>query len=389
MVQKTRLQELDALRGISLFGILLVNIFIFHAPYLYYSEFYGAFDGMQGLVVSAVVNLAGGKFLFIFAFLFGYGVALQQKTTDTAFRARHTKRMAVLCCFGIVHLMLFWFGDILVSYAILGMLLLLFVQMSARTILWFGILFIFFRPVYYLIAIAFQLPLIEMAKPEELDTFILTFQEGSFGDIFRLRMKEFYAFIPENIVWYMSKTLGLFLIGFYAARKNLTAQIKENAKGYLGLCLCFISLSLLWIYFKIDFFSKFDLETLPMMRPVLIAINALFETLQGLAYIIGFILLFQRKGTVAKLFAPTGRLALTNYIMQSLICVSVFYSYGLGLYATLRPSDLIWLTIAIYCINIGFSTVYLRYYDRGPLEYLWRKAVAKWEFKKRYNDGMS
>ncbi|MGB0431634.1 MAG: DUF418 domain-containing protein, partial [Bacteroidia bacterium] len=67
-----RIEEIDALRGFALFGILVVNLFVFHAPYSYYSEFYGAFTGIEASVVNLVITYFGGKFLFIFAFLFGY-----------------------------------------------------------------------------------------------------------------------------------------------------------------------------------------------------------------------------------------------------------------------------------------------------------------------------
>jgi len=370
-----RIYELDALRGIALFGILLVNIFIFHAPYSYYGEFYGAFEGTQEIVVSVVINFASGKFLFIFAFLFGYGVALQKESKGISFNPYHMKRMVVLFWFGILHIVFFWFGDILASYALLGLLLLPIIRLPDKTILLIGIFFLLFRPMFYFGIVSLDFPLIEMGKPAELSEFIFTFQEGSFSEVFLLRMREFYAFIPENLVWFIPKTFGLFLIGFYFGNKNFITHIRGNAKRYLLTFICLILLSIIWIILKPDFFAKFDLVTTPLMRPVLIAINVIFETIQGMAYIIGFILLFQKAQLVSKLFATAGRLALTNYIMQSLICVVIFYSYGLGLYGKLLPSDLVWISMAIFSFNICFSKLYLKYYRLGPLEYLWRKMI--------------
>lgn len=372
-----RLHELDALRGIALFGILLVNIFIFHAPYSYYGEFYGNFTETQGIVVEAVVNFASGKFLFIFAFLFGYGMAIQKQLTGVAFNAYHTKRMLVLLLFGILHIILFWFGDILASYALLGLLMLLFTRLSNKFILFLGVFFLLFRPLYYLVIVGFHLPLVEMGKPAELNEFILTFQEGSFYEIFLLRMKEFYAFIPENLVWFFPKTLGLFLVGFYCRNKNFTKHIQQNRAKYLLVFVSLILLSVAWIYIKPDFFAKFDLEASPIMRPVLIAINVIFETIHGMAYVIGFIMLFQYSRVVSKLFETTGRMALTNYILQSLFCVAIFYSYGLGMFASLLPTDLLCISITIFGFNIYFSKWYLKNHHHGPLEYLWRKIIMK------------
>lgn len=374
--QTNRLHELDALRGIALFGILLVNVFIFHAPYSYYGEFYGAFQGTQAIAVEAVVNFASGKFLFIFAFLFGYGIALQQQKIGILFYSYHVKRMITLLIFGILHILLFWFGDILTSYALIGLLLLPIIRLPEKAILSIGIFFLLFSPLYYFGAVGFNWPLIEMGKPVELNEFILKFQEGSFNDIFLLRMSEFYTFIPENLVWFIPKTMGLFLIGFYCSKKSFTTLIQEAPKKYLFTFIALMTLSLIWIWLKLDFFAKFDLEINPLMRPVLISVNIFFQTAQGMAYIIGFILLFQNNSVALKLFSATGRLALSNYIMQSLICVVLFYSYGFGLYARFLPTDLILISIVIFIFNSWLSKLYLKHYRLGPLESLWRKMIV-------------
>lgn len=370
-----RVHELDALRGIALLGILIVNIFIFHAPYLHFSSFYGAFDGVQGEVVAAVTHFAAGKSLFIFAFLFGYGMAVQKQLKGMAFNAYHVKRMRVLLGVGILHIVLFWFGDILASYAILGGLMLLLIRLSDSRILGLGIFFILVRPLYYFVSICFELPHFEMEAPITMQTFMTTFQEGSYHEIFRLRMQEFYAFMPENIVWFLPKILGLFLIGFYAKNKSFITRITENPLKNWGIFIGLIAVSLFWIIVKSEFFAKFDLEATPLMRPVLIGINVIFETAQGMAYIMGLILIFQKARVLTKLLAATGRMALTNYMMQSLICVGIFYSYGLGFYGKLRPSDLVWISIAIFTFNMWSSNWYLKTHSLGPLEYLWRQMI--------------
>ena len=370
-----RLHELDALRGVSLLGILLVNIFVFHAPYLYFSEFYGEFDGIQGKAVAAVVNFASGKFLFIFAFLFGYGIAIQKQKYGISFNAHHIKRMAVLLVFGLVHILFFWFGDILTSYALLGFLLISFIRLPNKYILLMGFSFLIVRPIYYFGAVSFNWSTLEMIEYAELNEFLFTFQEGSYGEIFLLRMKEFLAFIPESLIWFIPKTLGLFLIGFYCFQRNFMVRIQQNSKRYLLVCIILLISSIAWIWLKLDFFAKFDLEATPMMRPILICINVVFETAQGMGYVIGFILLFQNSRKVTNLFTATGRLALTNYFMQSLICVTIFFGYGLGFYGKLLPTDLILISLAIFGLNSWFSKIYLKYHQYGPLEYLWRKLI--------------
>jgi len=370
-----RIPELDALRGIALFGILLVNVFVFHAPLSYYGEFYGVLEGIQDLTVELVVDLAVGKFLFIFAFLFGYGMVLQQRSRPAIFSTYLTKRMLVLLLFGILHTLLFWFGDILTAYALLGLLAIPLLRLSNRVIFSLGAFFIFFRPLYYVGALYFDWPMVHMGKPVELDEFMAVFQHGSYWEIFQLRMLELLAFMPENLVWYLPKTAGLFLFGIYAARKELFTRIQASHKPYLAMALTFIVLSSAWYYYRLDLFQLIDLEAEPFWRPILISTNVLAETALGFGYIFGFSIIFQHSQFITDLLAKTGRLALTNYIMQSLFCVLIFYGYGLGYYGKLLPTDLVLITIAIFGFNVVFSALYLKYKNQGPLEYLWRRLI--------------
>ncbi|MGB0392099.1 MAG: DUF418 domain-containing protein, partial [Salibacteraceae bacterium] len=343
-----RIEEIDALRGFALFGILLVNVFVFHAPIKYYGEFYGAFEGVQAMAVNGVVNFAGGKFLFIFAFLFGYGIVLQQNSRPNSFNIYFVKRMAVLLLIGIVHIALFWFGDILASYALLGFLVIPLLRLSKPTILVLAIFFILFRPLYYFGVVLFDWPSVQMGELVSLEEFVSVFQEGSYFEIFKLRMREFGAFIPENLVWYISKTFGLFLVGIYAARINLFTQMKLNSIKFTQLTLLFILVSVLWNYFKLDVFGLFDLQAQPIWRPILISINVFFETTLGMGYILGFSLVFQNSQLLTNILAKTGRLALTNYLFQSLICVIVFYGFGFGQYAKWEPTDLVLFSAALF-----------------------------------------
>ena len=372
-----RITEMDALRGFALFGILLVNIFVFHAPLFYYGEVYGVYEGVEATTVFGVVNFAGGKFMLIFAFLFGYGIVLQEKSQQQAFQSYFLKRMAVLFMFGALHILIFWFGDILASYALLGFLVLPILKCSNRTILVTGIVFIMFRSLYYFVAIPFGLSLIPIDQPESLNYFMEVFQEGTYAEVFVLRMKEFIAFIPENLVWYIPKTFGLFLLGIYAARKMLFTGIRNHVKQYAKLAFLFISLGTLWMFYKSDLFALFNLDAQPLWRPVLIGFNVLFETLLGIGYIIGFNIFFQKNKVLRNVFSKAGRLALTNYILQSLLCVAIFYAYGLGYYGKLKPTNLVLIAILVFGVNLIFSHNYLKYKKMGPLEYLWRKLIRK------------
>ena len=370
-----RIQEIDALRGLALFGILLVNIFVFHAPLSYYGQFYGAFEGFQAVTVNLMVDLAAGKFMFIFAFLFGYGIVLQSISRAEGFPTYFAKRMVVLFLFGALHILLFWFGDILASYALLGLLVFPMLKLSNRTVLLLSCFFLLFRPIYYFGVVLLQWPPVNFDPPAELEEFMAVFQHGSYLEVFQLRMKEFFAFQPENLVWYLPKTTGLFLLGIYAARIKLVDWIRRQDERFLATASILILISMVWIYVKKDLFSQVNLEAEPHWRPIFIGFNSFFETTMGIGYIIGFLLVFMRSKALSKLFAATGRMALTNYILQSLICVLIFYGFGGGYYGKLQPTDLVLLVVAIFSLNVAFSHLYLRFRTMGPLEYVWRKLI--------------
>ena len=372
-----RIHELDALRGIALLGILIVNILVFHAPYAYYGEVYGQLEGLESTVVDLVVHYAGGKFLFIFAFLFGYGISMQQHSHGANFSRYFTRRMGELALFGALHILLFWFGDILLSYALLGLMTLPFLRLSNSNILVAGLFFVLFRPLYYVAVLTFGLPLMGGEAPETLEVFYQTFQEGSYLEILSLRMQEFTWFIPENLVWYIPKTWGLFFFGIYAHRTGILGRFSKAHSFSLLWILFLLGQSVLWNTYKMDWFATFDLAAQPWWRPILIAVNVTSETLQGLGYIFSLTLLFHLSPNFTTSFAPIGRMALTNYIMQSLICVLLFYGFGFGLYGTLKPSQLMLIAAGIYSLNIIASHAILSRYSSGPLEYLWRKMIRK------------
>lgn len=378
MNQQSRFHEIDALRGLALFGILWVNIFVFHAPYSHYGAFYGAFEGLDGTLVNFVVDFVSGKFLFIFAFLFGMGISMQQLARQEYFAAYHTKRMLVLALFGTLHILGFWFGDILLSYALLGFTFLLLMKVSNRWIVSFAFILIFFRAWYYLGAVWWQWPMVGgEAAPASLEHFELIFGEGSFLEIFELRMLELKAFMPDNLVWFIPKTLGVMLLGYVSVRLNMITFIKDYPLKTLLIVLALLGLGTAWMLLRGTIFSHFDLEATPLARPFLISLNVMAETYLGVAYILGFLLLFNALPKISMLFQSLGKMALSNYIFQSLVCVLLFYGYGADYYMDLKPIHLTLLTLGIFVIQAVLSHIWLMNFKQGPLEKLWRSMTSK------------
>lgn len=373
----SRIPELDALRGFALLGILVVNILVFHAPYSHYGAFYGAFEGSEARVVDFVVNYAGGKFMFIFALLFGMGVAFQLRSKKASFMSYHGKRMLVLSLFGAIHILVFWFGDILLTYGLLGFAFLLFARLPKILALSIGLLMVFFRPLYYMGAVWWGWPMVGLEEPPaELEHFAEVFQNGSYWEIFLLRMKELWTFMPENLVWYISKALGVMLLGYASVQYGVLQKLRGRQGLYLAIALALLAIGVAWMELRVMAFELVDLEVMPLARPFFISLNVLVETYMGAAYIILMILLFQVSPRVSRLFEPLGKLALSNYILQSVICVLVFYGYGAGYYMQLKPSQLMLITLGIFAGQTVLSHLYLSKFKQGPLEKLWRASLG-------------
>ncbi|MEM6472709.1 MAG: DUF418 domain-containing protein [Planctomycetota bacterium] len=367
-----RLEQLDALRGLALFGILIVNIFIFHAPYTHYSAFYGTFDGYQSLVLSIVLFLFGGKSMFIYAFLFGYSFRLQKvkANNDRAFQAYWRRRMIVLAVFGLLHVLLLSFGDILLPYAVLGLSLPWLSKLKNRWLLLIALL-VNFVPVYeFMLRGLIEFPSVFMQPVYDLETYVDVNRNGSYWEVMKLRLSDYAAFRNEKLVRYIPKELSLFMLGIVMSRLSLASN--PNPRYCIPFCLISLPLVAAIGIFEESLFSMFDFEQSMTQRLALGLIVHSCELLHGMLYVIGFFLIWKlafAKRTLSLLQYP-GRLSLTNYLIQSFVCL-VFFS-GLDLYGKLGPAELALMAIAIYLCQAVGSALWLRRYQFGPLEYLWR-----------------
>ena len=368
-----RLHQIDALRGFALFGILMVNIFVFHAPYAYYGQFYGQFTGTEKMVLDNMIFFFGGKFMFIYAFLFGYSFWLQyQKWQDKqAFRRFWNRRMWLLAGFGVLHILLLSFGDILLPYALLGLSLPFFARLRLRWIL-LSFLLIYLIPVYeFVLRGFFDFPSVFMQPVTELDSYIEINRQGSALEIFGLRLRDYFSLVSEKLVMYMPKEISLFLVGMLAGRAELANKIKVRH----GLLFCVFAVLVVggMYFYRPNLIAFFDYKNSVIQRTVLGLAIHFYEFMHGGLYIVGFFLLWKLP-LLQKALWPltyTGKLSLTNYIGQSLICLILFS--GLDYYGQLTPSQLVVWVLVIYAAQLVCSILWLRYYQQGPLEHVWRK----------------
>jgi uncharacterized protein len=380
-----RIEVLDTLRGAALFGIIAANMRGFAGPLAAYFNHTLMWTDPVSRVAQGLVDLfIQGKFITLFAFMFGIGFAIQMERADhsgVASRIFYVRRLAILLVFGLLHFILIWWGDILAPYALLGFVLMLFRKRSQRALLgWSAVLYLYPFLLGTALFIAhtagIQIPSPPPTTPAELQRIISVYADGSYAAIIRQNVHEL-PFMAFGFIFFYPRILGLFLLGLWMWRAGIiqdlpskTALLRRCQKHGLWIGLLFNAIA---IALNETFHPN------PMApSPVILAVNLALTIgvpAGSLFYASTIALLWQNVQWRARLrpFAAVGRMALTNYLLQSLICTALFYSWGLGLYGRVNPLLGFVPTIAIYAAQVVFSVWWLRHAASGPMEWLWRR----------------
>jgi len=397
---------MDVLRGFAILGIFIANLNSF--------TFYSASDNLTGpyLVPEFDKQMSflhkmfiEGKFYTIFSFLFGWGIALQikrgrAKGIDVIPTVK--RRLSFMLLLGFMHMMI-WQGDIVFFYAVLAFVLLLFRKYSDRTLLWFGLGMVMMPIVLY--AAKMQWSWVNAPAGllyeagQRMDNWIFGlsaeadyksfFETAGWREVFLGNVSGFfYRFGYLFFVSRIFKVLGIFLIGYAVGRSDFYKNIVQNKKIIYWLIATGLLIGLpanyCLAYYMSNYMSDYwDLNS-----------NGFYQTLAyafgvaplGFAYIGIFMLSFQTAtgSQIMALMAPVGKMAFTNYVMHSLIGNFVFLNAGLGFMGQVGP---VYSTLFGICVFIGqiiFSIIWLKYFNFGPIEWLWRSATyKKWQAMRR------
>ncbi len=397
-----RLQVVDILRGVAIFGILLVNMAGFSTPlYLELARMQLWSNPIDQGVMGLIALFAQAKFYTLFSFLFGFGFSillLRAEGRGVRFGPLYVRRLLVLLLIGLAHATLFWVGDILVSYAILGFVLLLFRRSSPRTLLiWAGIAtlvpLLLNLLLYGMIALVRLVP--EAAAPIEQslkqseanfrtlsEQALRIYAEGNFIEMTQQRLQELSVYYSS--AWLnFPFILTMFLLGLYAGRRGIFNNIEAHRP--------FIKRVMIWgliiglpLNLGLAMITALNIDTTrnPLAGIVEIVAIGIGGPALSLCYTAALTLLCSG-ATWQRRFAPiaaVGRMALSNYLLQTLICTTIFYSYGLGLYGQVGPALGLLLTVLIYAVQIPLSFWWLRHFRFGPVEWFWRSLTyGKWQ----------
>jgi uncharacterized protein len=381
-----RISAIDVLRGVALFGILAANMRGFFAPEPVYFFPLLWFRDTADVVAQRFVDLLiQGKFITLFAFLFGVGFAMQiSRAVDQGRSIRfYPRRLFILFVFGLVHGALIWWGDVLLAYAIGGFMLLLFRNRKQKTVaIWGAALFALPLLAMTGFAIAVALghgpasgggfgppPPQEAAVREAIAAY-----RGGFVSHALQNMRDWVRantpIIPIVFVFVFPR----FLAGLWVWRSGLLRNLEERAatlrriwvwSGSLGLAA---TLATLAIEFGAGITpGKVSVGLLLMQMTVYIAAPAL-----SAFYGSSVLLLTLRDEWKPRLapFGAVGRMALTNYLMQSLLLTNLFWLAGW--YGHVGPALGLIPTFVLYAAQVKFSVWWLERYQFGPAEWLWR-----------------
>ncbi|MEM8487100.1 MAG: DUF418 domain-containing protein [Bacteroidota bacterium] len=385
-----RLVVLDALRGFALFGILFANLYSFMGfNTISPTERMMLPVGDRGMLFF-IDWFIEGKFYGIFSILFGVGFALQAER----FRARSAnffsywyRRMVVLCCIGLMHMFLIWNGDILTLYAVLGMFLPLFLNLSDRALLrWILVLLSIPLVIHGILYFTYDAPFWGVMSRLSADL------QGQWGyadrTLFEMRTSDapVHVFlinvlkaIPRPMSYLLSgryfQVLGLFLIGLLLARhwlpklRNNDIAVPRAAVwiGGLGLVAGF---GYAWTKFTTG--SYFGVDPVGLLQGLTNHIGSTSLAL-GIAMLFVYTWASGRASIVFRNLALLGRMALTNYIFQNIIAVLLFFGYGLGLMNKVPYAFIPLVAFGILAAQWAFSRAWLRRFKQGPLEFIWRK----------------
>ncbi|HWH84642.1 MAG TPA: DUF418 domain-containing protein [Burkholderiaceae bacterium] len=386
-----RLPTLDILRGFALMGILIMNMPGFNSSFFAEGDgshlWPGAIDQGAEMLREALFS---GKFNSMFSMLFGIGFTIQfgrMAERDPAHATRiYLRRLGVLAVLGVLHAWVFWPGDVLHTYAILGLLLVLGLRrVSDRGIMLLIAACIVYPALSGLLRVALFTPeltaeRVQIAKAFEASN-NAAFGHGGFLAMVRENTRVMNFFYDNwlslwgTVGWWVMMSLTM-LIGLLAGRRRWVQRATELMPQIRRLTwwALFVGLAC-----GVAFTTIFELNRAPGPSPIKV-LGGVCYSLSRLGLMIFYVLVIVRLAQRAdwrRRLAPlatAGRMPLTNYLLQTAICLTLFQSWGFGLWMKVGPALSLVLALAIFwLVQVPLSAWWLARHERGPMEALWAR----------------
>lgn len=391
-----RTVALDVLRGLALCGVMLGNM----------TWFSGRFDRTVNLEPTLLDDVAGrflqvcvnGKAATTLALLFGLGFAMQlvraEERGEVVTRL-YLRRLGALGLFGVLHIVLLWWGDVLWTYAVTGIGMLAFVRVSNRARLIWALGLILVPGVIAAIPAvreaAVGVFLDAADRKANFGRLAAAMQAPDRGALWWEHLRFAGVFMAGAYLWYFFWVLGRFLLGYIAGKQRWFANdgadhlpVFRRLAAWGGVVAVVISalgvaIQLRWL----------PLDALGLVgRMIGRTINEL-GMLSTVAFYVGIVVLAMQRPQLRRVLAvvaPAGRMPLTTYFTQSLVCTFLFYGWGLGWAGKVGAAGTVGISLAIFSVQIVIAQLWVRWFRLGPFEWLWRAAVY-WKLPQMRVDG--
>ncbi len=375
-----RLESIDTLRGFALFGIIAVNTIVFAQPAAFGMPL-GSASQPNALTHLLVAWLAQCKFYDLFSFLFGLGFAIQMERWETQGPGRFRRRLLVLLGFGLLHGLLVWMGDILSIYALAGMALPWFRNAKPRTLIIWAICLVGLGSLAFAAMGGFAglgqlFASAEMAHTTaEMNDQVTqeVYGSGPYAALFTFRARELVHAYRLSIA-VLPHIFAMFLLGLWAWKRGVFQNLESSVR---------LRQRMLWLGLLLGLPLNFFAAWMSLGGMV----GSLHGALLGVALTLisaplltfGYIALLLRlleSPRWCRFVEPlhwSGRMALTNYLTQSLVMTTIFYFFGLGLYGKLHLHWSLLIALSVALAQVPLSRWWLSRHAMGPAEWLWRR----------------
>ena len=383
----SRITSLDALRGVGVLGILPVHMqsFAMVVAARVNPTLSGDLHGPNGWIWLATAVLADGKFIAIFAMLFGAGLLLlsgRGGDGPVSVESRHHRRLALLLGVGLLHAYLLWYGDMLVTFALCGAAVFALRALPPRRLLTRGALALACVSAIAL-GVGGSLPwwpsdtkarFLQVWAPsrEMIDREVAAYQGGWRGQMAHRAPEAFQVQTSQLVLRGFWQTSGLMLVGMGLFKLGVLTGTR-SARLYAAMTgLGFgLGLPIAWYSAERGRALEWDLADFMLVRSQL---SYWSDLAIGLGWI-GLVMLLCRAGWRAGAVAAVGRTALSNYLLQTVICTTIFYGHGLGLFARVDRVGQLLIVLAIWAAQLAGSVWWTRHFSVGPVEWMWRVAA--------------
>jgi uncharacterized protein len=384
-----RIKSLDVLRGAGVLGMLAVHMQLFAFPSLarWNPTAYGDLTGLNWWAWIVTFMLADGKFIAIFAMLLGVSTVLVASEADergiAAWRV-HMRRMGVLLVLGLLHAYMLWYGDMLVPLALSGAVAFSARRLSPGKVLALGAL-LFATASVLSFALTWSTAQSDPAalaawraqwtpRPAIINLEVARYRGGWAGQMAHrvpAALETETADFVTRLFWQMTGLMlmgmALFKLGVLSAARSRTFYLRMGILGFGGGML--LNSLGLWR----SFVTRWDLLDFALVSQQLHYWGDFFVALGWVA----LVMLLCQRGWPLRSVAAVGRMALSNYLLQTVIATTIFYGHGLGLFGRVDRAGQAAMVVGVWAFQLLASSAWLRYFTVGPLEWLTRWLVFK------------